>query len=57
MRSEITIGKTEYAFITDTQGQILAHPNKKMVEERSSVLDVEIVKKALTGESGTQVYQ
>ena len=57
MRSEITIGKTGYAFITDTQGQILAHPDKKMVEERSNVLDVEIVKKALTGESGAQMYQ
>ncbi|MVX66363.1 HAMP domain-containing protein [Clostridium chromiireducens] len=56
MRSKITIGDTGYAFITDTQGQILAHPDKKMVEERSNVSDVEIVKKALTRESGAQLY-
>lgn len=57
MRSQITIGETGYAFITDAQGQILAHPDKKMVEERSNVSDVEIVKKALTGESGAQIYE
>lgn len=57
MRSKISIGKTGYAFITDTQGQILAHPDAKMVEERSNVSDVEIVKKALTGESGAQIYE
>lgn len=57
MRSKITIGETGYAFLTDTQGQILAHPDKKMVEERSNVSEVEVVKKALTGESGTQIYE
>ena len=57
MRSKITIGETGYAFLTDTQGQILAHPDKKMVEERSNVSEVEVVKKALTGESGAQIYE
>ncbi len=57
MRSKITIGETGYAFITDSQGQILAHPDPKMVEERTNVSDVEIVKKALTGESGAQIYE
>lgn len=57
MRSKITIGETGYAFLTDTQGQILAHPDKKMVEERSNVSDVEVVKKALAGESGAQIYE
>ena len=35
MRSEIAIGKTGYAFVTDSKGQILAHPDKTMAEERS----------------------
>ncbi len=57
MRSKITIGETGYAFITDSKGQILAHPDAKMVEERSNVSDIEVVKKAIAGESGAQVYQ
>lgn len=57
MRNKITIGDTGYAFITDSQGQILAHPDKEMVDERRNVSDVEIVKKALTRESGAQAYE
>lgn len=34
MRNKITIGETGYAFVTDSKGQILAHPDPKMVEER-----------------------
>jgi methyl-accepting chemotaxis protein len=57
LRSKIKIGETGYAFITDTQGQILAHPDKKMADERSNVSNIEIVKKALEGESGAQTYE
>ncbi|WP_160689857.1 methyl-accepting chemotaxis protein [Clostridium sp. C2-6-12] len=57
MRSKISIGETGYAFITDTKGQILAHPDAKLVEERKNISDVEVVKKAIAGESGAQVYQ
>jgi methyl-accepting chemotaxis protein len=57
MRKKITIGETGYAFITDTRGQILAHPDTKMVEERKNVSDMEVVKKAITGESGAQEYE
>lgn len=57
MRSKIKFGETGYAFITDTQGQILAHPDENMVKERTNVLDVEVVKKALTGESGAMSYE
>ena len=56
MRSKITIGETGYAFITDSKGQVLAHPDAKMVEEKK-VSDVEVVKKALNGESGAQAYE
>ena len=56
IRSEVTIGKTGYAFITDTKGAILAHPDDKLVEERTNVSYVPVVKKALEGESGTEDY-
>jgi len=57
MRSKITIGETGYAFVTDSKGQILVHPNAKMAEERSNVSDMEVIKKAMSGQSGAQVYQ
>jgi len=56
MRSKITLGKTGYAFITDSKGQILAHPDKAMVEERKNVSDVPVVKKALAGGAGAETY-
>ena len=42
MRSKITIGETGYAFITDSKGQILAHPDATMVEERTNVSDMKL---------------
>ena len=56
-RSKITIGETGYAFVTDSKGQILAHPDAKMAEERKNVSDMEVVKKAMSGESGAQLYE
>lgn len=56
MRSKITIGETGYAFVTDSKGQILAHPDAKMVEEKK-VSDMDVVKKAISGESGAQAYE
>jgi methyl-accepting chemotaxis protein len=57
MRSKVSMGQTGYAFITDKHGQVLAHPDEKMVEERTDVSDMEIVKKALNGESGAMSYE
>ena len=57
MRSKITIGETGYAFITDSNGLILAHPDIKMVEEQRNVSDIPVVKKALTGEVGAEAYE
>ena len=56
MRGKITLGKTGYAFVTDSKGQILAHPDKAMVEERTNVSDVPVVKKALEGGEGAETY-
>ena len=57
MRSKITIGQTGYAFITDSQGQVLAHPDASMVEERTNVSDIPVVKKALAGQVGAEIYE
>ena len=57
MRSKITIGETGYAFITDSKGQILAHPDTAMVRDRTNVSDMDIVKKALAGEVGAETYE
>jgi len=45
MRSKIKMGETGYAFVTDSKGQILSHPDEKMTAERTNVLDVSIVEK------------
>ena len=55
-RSEIKIGESGYAFITDSLGAVLAHSDAAMVEERTDISDMEIVQKALAGESGTMAY-
>lgn len=55
-RSEIVMGETGYAFITDTLGSVLAHPDAAMVEERTDISDMEIVQKALALERGTMIY-
>lgn len=57
MRKKIKIGETGYAYITDSKGQILAHPDEKMMTERTNVSDVSVVKKALNGESGAESYE
>ncbi|AGF56683.1 methyl-accepting chemotaxis protein [Clostridium saccharoperbutylacetonicum] len=57
MRNKIKIGETGYAFVTDKQGQILVHPDQKMKEERTNVSDMEVVKRALSGEAGAISYE
>ncbi|MFT9496234.1 methyl-accepting chemotaxis protein [Anaerosolibacter sp.] len=56
LRKSIVLGETGYAFVTDSKGQILAHTDPAMVEERTDVTDIPIVAKALNGESGTEDY-
>jgi len=57
MRSKIKMGETGYAYITDSKGQVLAHPDEKMTAERTNVLEVSVVKKALNGEAGAEIYE
>lgn len=55
-RSTISMGKTGYAFITDSKGIILAHADQALVDEQKDVSDMEITQKALSGTSGTMAY-
>ncbi|MBD7912124.1 methyl-accepting chemotaxis protein [Clostridium cibarium] len=57
MRQNILLGKTGYAFVTDTKGQILAHPDENMVKERTNLSDIPVVQSALAGESGAKTYE
>jgi methyl-accepting chemotaxis protein len=56
MRSKIKMGETGKAFVTDSKGQVLVHADEKMAKERTDITEISIVKKALKGESGTEVY-
>ncbi|MBB6217758.1 methyl-accepting chemotaxis protein [Anaerosolibacter carboniphilus] len=56
MRKPITIGKTGYAFVTDSKGQILAHKDQPLVDERKDVSDIPTVAKALNGQTGAENY-
>ncbi|MFA9379015.1 MAG: methyl-accepting chemotaxis protein [Lachnotalea sp.] len=55
-RSAIKFGETGYAFITDSNGLILSHPNEQMQTDQTDVSDIPIVKSALSGETGTMTY-
>lgn len=55
-RSEVKVGDTGYAFITDSVGAVLAHTDATMAEERTDISDMEIVQKALAGQVGTMDY-
>ncbi|OOM74953.1 methyl-accepting chemotaxis protein PctC [Clostridium puniceum] len=57
MRNKIKMGETGYAYITDSKGQILAHPDEKMAAERTNVLEVSIVEKAINGQAGAEIYE
>ncbi|KPU27666.1 hypothetical protein TR13x_03835 [Caloranaerobacter sp. TR13] len=56
-RKETTIGKAGFSFVVDSEGKILAHPNKKIVEERKSYSDIAPVKEVLKNKTGTITYE
>ncbi len=56
VRSEIALGDTGYAFITDSTGTVIAHDYETMVEEQTNLSDVSIVAAALSKESGADNY-
>ena len=56
LRAEVNLGKTGYAFITDSTGSVLAHPDQALVEERQDLSDITVVTKALSGETSVGDY-
>jgi methyl-accepting chemotaxis protein len=56
LRAEIKLGKAGYAFVTDSTGAILAHPEQSLVEERTDVSEISVVAKALNGETSVGDY-
>ncbi|WP_427338395.1 methyl-accepting chemotaxis protein [Caloranaerobacter sp. DY30410] len=56
-RKEITIGKTGFGFVVDSEGKVLAHPNKSIIEERISYSDIAPVKEVLKKKTGTTIYE
>lgn len=43
-------------YITDNKGNIIAHPDKKMVTEGKNIDSLDFVKKALSGQAGVEKY-
>jgi methyl-accepting chemotaxis protein len=56
LRSEVVLGDTGYAFLTDTNSKVLGHPNKELQEQMADFSGMTIVQKALSGEEGVTDY-
>lgn len=52
----IVIGSGGYAAIIDSQGTVIAHPHRKLINERFNLQSMFAAKKILTGEGGTSQY-
>ncbi|SFL46748.1 methyl-accepting chemotaxis protein [Halanaerobium salsuginis] len=54
--SSTKVGETGYTFVVDHSGDLIAHPNKKLVEERYDISQELDLTRALNGESGYLEY-
>lgn len=54
--SSMKLKQNGYVYLTDRTGKILAHPDKKMVQEQKQIADLEPVRRALLGETGGTQY-
>ncbi|MCK9362313.1 MAG: PAS domain S-box protein [Syntrophales bacterium] len=54
--NKVSIGKKGYAVVFDRLGNIIAHPEQRLVDERVNIKQVEPVRRALNGETGTFPY-
>ncbi|MDU2064308.1 MAG: methyl-accepting chemotaxis protein [Sporomusaceae bacterium] len=50
------IGETGYAFLVDSTGKILAHPDKKLVQDMADVSNLEPVQETMDGKTGVTSY-
>ncbi len=53
----IKIGNKGYSFVTDQLGIIIAHPDKKIVEQRTNEKNTKIVSEGLLRGRGTHIYK
>ncbi|MBW6486312.1 MAG: PAS domain S-box protein [Syntrophobacterales bacterium] len=54
--NKVSIGKTGYAVVFDRLGNIIAHHEQRLVDERVNIKQAEPVRRALNGETGTFPY-
>jgi methyl-accepting chemotaxis protein len=56
IRSPIKLGSSGYAYITDNTGEVLAHPDNKLVADHTNLKDLLVIKQAMLGKSGSAEY-
>ncbi len=56
LTGKINPGETGYALIVDKNGQVIGHPDQKMVEDMTDLSDLDPVKKVIAGNTGTEEY-
>ena len=56
MCSKINFGVKGHCAVVDRNGRVVAHPNKKWVQEIRNISKISVVKKMMRGEHGTTVF-
>ncbi len=54
---KVKIGEKGYALIVDSNGTVIAHPNREFVAERTNVKDLHITQQGIAGNEGTYFYR
>lgn len=54
--SAIKLKQNGYIYLTDRSGKVIAHPENSFVQEQRELSDVEPVRRALAGETGSTQY-
>ena len=57
MVSNTKVGESGYTYIIDENGELVAHPDQSMVEERFDISQIMDISDALAGNSGTVEYE
>lgn len=55
--AQIKIGQSGYPFMVDSQGKLIAHPNKDLVQQMADVSALEPVKRTMSGNAGVSSYE
>lgn len=56
LSANTTVGQSGYAFIIDKNGRVIAHPDRKMVNNMEDLSKLEIVREVMVGKSGNMEY-